>query len=112
MKCPSYNVFFETISPKIRIRILELLQEKPMSVTEICKALGEEQSKISHSLKKLAECHFLDVEQKGKQRIYSLNRETMLPLMKLVEKHVTKYCCRDCRMKGAKKLEISGTSKN
>ena len=102
MKCPSYNLFFETISPKIRIRILELLKDKQMSVTEIASALKEEQSKVSHNLKRLKDCHLLDVKQQGKKRIYSLNKETMLPLMKLVEKHVKKFCCKECGMKGGK----------
>ena len=102
MKCPSYSLFFETISPRIRVRILELLKNKQMSVTEIASALKEEQSKISHNLKKLKDCHFLDVKQLGKKRIYSLNKETMLPLMKLVEKHVKRFCCKECKMKGGK----------
>ena len=72
---------------------------KEMNVTEICAELKEEQSKISHNLKKLAECHFLDLEKKGKQRIYSLNKETILPLMQLVGKHVSKHCCKECHMK-------------
>ncbi|MBW2983919.1 metalloregulator ArsR/SmtB family transcription factor [Candidatus Woesearchaeota archaeon] len=96
MKCKSYNLFFETISNKTRLKILELLQSKPMSVTEICKKLSEEQSKVSHNLKKLADCHFLEVEQKGKQRIYSLNKDTIVPLMNLVSKHVEKYCTKPC----------------
>ena len=99
MKCYSYNTFFETIGTRIRLEILELLQEKPMSVTEICKTLKQEQSKISHNLKCLAECHFLDVKQQGKKRIYSLNKDTILPLMELVDKHVKKYCCTECRMR-------------
>ncbi len=99
MKCHAYNTFFETISSKTRLKIIETLQEKAMSVTEICNSLKEEQSKISHSLKCLADCHFLDVEQQGKKRIYSLNKDTIVPLMKLVEKHVSKYCYKECRMK-------------
>lgn len=70
-----------------------------MSVSEICSALHEEQSKISHNLKCLKDCHFLDVEQKGKKRIYSLNKDTIMPLMNLVDKHVKKYCCQECKMK-------------
>ena len=99
MKCPSYNLFFETISPRIRIKILELLRNKSMSVTEIASALNEEQSKISHNLKRLKDCHLLDVKQKGKKRIYSLNKETTVPLIKLVEKHVKKFCCKECTRK-------------
>jgi|TARA_B100002003_G_C14095785_1_gene527078 DNA-binding transcriptional ArsR family regulator len=99
MKCHSYTTFFETIANKTRLKILEILQAKSMSVTEICTILGEEQSKISHNLKCLTECHFLDVKQQGKKRIYSLNKDTILPVMKLVDKHVQKYCCNECKMK-------------
>ena len=67
-----------------------------MSVNEICASINEEQSKVSHNLKKLTECHFLDVKQEGKSRIYSLNEKTIVPLLKLVEKHVTTYCCDSC----------------
>jgi len=96
MKCPSYNLFFETIATKTRMAILCLLREGAMSVTEICSALNEEQSKISHNLKRLVECHVVDVAQKGKQRIYSLNKDTVVPILDLVEKHVQQYCGGKC----------------
>jgi len=102
MKCKSYNLFFETISSKTRLRILEALTTKPMSVTEICKTLDEEQSKVSHNLKNLTDCHFLDVKKQGKKRIYSLNKDTIVPLIRLVEKHVEKYCKDICRIGGKK----------
>jgi len=94
--CPAYHMFFETIAPEMRVKILLALKNRPMSVSELVAFLGEEQSKISHNLRKLAQCHFIDVEQRGKLRIYSLNKETVLPLMKLVEKHVRKFCCEGC----------------
>ncbi len=103
MKCPSYNVFFKTISQKTRIEILELLKKRSMSVSEIVKALKQEQSKVSHNLKKLADCNIVEVKQQGKNRIYSLNKETILPLMKLVEKHVNNNCCKKCKLKQVKK---------
>ena len=99
MKCPSYNMFFETISTKIRMEIMCLLREGPKSVGEICKALEQEQSKISHNLKKMAECNILNFEQKGKKRIYSLNKATIIPILDLVEKHVHKYCGQECMKK-------------
>jgi DNA-binding transcriptional ArsR family regulator len=107
MKCYSYNTFFETIGNKTRLRILELLMAKPMSVTEIHTKLGEEQSKISHNLKKLADCHFIDAKKEGKKRVYSLNKETIFPLMNLVGKHVSTYCCKECKMKN----ELKGDRK-
>ena len=97
MKCRSYNLFFDTFSNKTRMRIIETLISGPKSVTEICDAIKEEQSKVSHNLKKLMECHFLDVERKGKQRVYSLNKDTIIPILNLVEKHVHKYCGEVCR---------------
>jgi DNA-binding transcriptional ArsR family regulator len=96
MNCKSYNTFFETISSKIRLNIIETLEDSPKSVSEICSILNEEQSKISHNLRHLMDCHFLDVQRKGKQRIYSLNKATITPLMKLVKKHVETYCCDVC----------------
>jgi DNA-binding transcriptional ArsR family regulator len=97
MKCPSYNLFFETIATKIRMNILWLLRIKPMSVTEICKALNEEQSKISHNLRKLVACRVVQVEKKGKQRIYHLNKDTIVPILDLVEQHVQKHCGKACQ---------------
>ena len=99
MKCHSYNLFFDTFSNKTRMRIIESLISGSKSVTEICDAIKEEQSKVSHNLRKLMECHFLDVERKGKQRVYSLNKDTIIPILNLVEKHVHKYCGEVCKKK-------------
>lgn len=74
------------------MRIIEVLISGPKSVSEICSLISEEQSKVSHNLRKLMECNFLEVERKGKQRVYSLNKDTIIPILKLVEKHVHKYC--------------------
>ncbi len=99
MTCDKYYKFFETIAHKSRWRILEALASGPLIVSEICAELGEEQSKVSHSLRKLAQCNVVAVEQIGKRRRYSLNKSTVRPLMKLVEKHVHKYCGENCRLK-------------
>jgi len=96
MKCPAYHMFFESIAPEMRVKILFALKNKAMSVNEIAKSLNEEQSKISHNLKKLTQCRFIEVEKKGKHRIYSINKDTVLPLIKLVEKHVKCNCCEGC----------------
>ncbi len=99
MKCYSYNLFFETFSNRTRMLIIDALMSGPKSVGEICKITKQEQSKISHSLKKLMECNFLDVERKGKHRVYSLNKDTIIPILKLVERHVHRYCGEECKKK-------------
>jgi len=92
MKCNSYHAFFDTISNKTRMNIVESLMQSPKCVNDIAQDIKEEQSKVSHNLKKLMECNFLDVKQQGKKRIYSLNRDTVIPILRLVDKHVSKFC--------------------
>ena len=96
MKCSSYEDFFKNFANKTKFIIIMHLKNKPMSVNELSKKMGEEQSKISHNLAKLYKCNILTVKQKGKQRIYSLNKDTIVPLMNLVTKHVEKYCDKSC----------------
>ena len=90
--CSKYYRFFETIASKPRWAILELLMTGPRTVSEICEALEEEQSKVSHNLRKLADCNILTMEKIGKHRRYELNRDTFLPLLNIVGQHVHKHC--------------------
>ena len=88
----SYNDFFMNFANKTKLDIIVALRNKPMSVNEIAEKLGQEQSKVSHNLKKLLMCRVLEVEQKGKQRIYSLNKKTILPMLNLIDKHKCEFC--------------------
>ena len=99
MKCQSYYRFFETVSTPMRWEIMELLQKKSLSVTEICESLKEEQSKVSHNLKTLSRCHVIEAKKDGKKRIYSLNKETILPLIQLIHSHVASCCGKECGVK-------------
>ena len=85
-------LFFETLATKLKIDIITNLKNKPYNVNDLSKQLKQERSKVSHSLKSLLDCGFVRVKKEGKERIYSLNSETMLPLLNLVEKHTKKYC--------------------
>ena len=84
--------FFKVLANPTRLAILEALREKSKSVTEIAKALKQEQSMISHNLEPLEKCRFVFSERKEKQRIYSINKETTEPLFKLFDYHAQKYC--------------------
>jgi len=85
-------VFFKVLANPARLAILELLRERPRSVSEIVGKLKQEQSMISHNLESLEKCRFVFSERKEKQRIYSLNKETGEPLFKLFDYHAQKYC--------------------
>jgi len=97
MKSNTYHIFFSKLSNKFRIDIISSLEKKPKSVMELSKELGVEQSKLSHALKELRECNIVNVEQKGKQRIYSLSK-TIIPILKLIECHGENCMkCKGCR---------------
>jgi DNA-binding transcriptional ArsR family regulator len=85
-------MFFSTLSNPTRLAILELLRNSSRSVTEISSLLNQEQSMISHNLRPLEKCGFVFVERKKKERIYSLNKETMEPLFKIFTYHADKFC--------------------
>jgi DNA-binding transcriptional ArsR family regulator len=84
--------FFKVLANPTRLAILETLREKPKNVTEIAATLKQEQSMISHNLEPLEQCSFVFSERKEKQRIYSLNKETVEPLFGLFVFHSQKYC--------------------
>lgn len=89
--------FFVTLGNKQRAKTILLLNsEGPLSVSEIVSKLNLEQSAVSHNLKQLLACHFVSVKRSGKKRIYSLNEDTVKPLLAQIEKHVSKYCVKEC----------------
>lgn len=97
----SYKDFFSTLSGDSRLEILQYLMENgPRNVSEIASGTGQEQSAVSHNLKKLLICEFVHIDVQGKNRYYSLNDETIVPLLKLADQHIHKYChdteCREC----------------
>jgi len=86
------HLFFETLSTRLKIDIITKLKKESFGVNELSKELGQERSKVSHALKSLLECGFVIVKKDGRKRVYSLNIDTIMPLLSLVEKHVKKYC--------------------
>ena len=68
-----------------------------MSVSAIAGELESEQSAVSHGLKQLLVCHFVNVKQEGKERIYTINEDTVKPLLGQIEHHVEKYCAENCK---------------
>ena len=92
MKCNTYHFFFRNLANPLKTEIVSALKEKDSSVNELSENLKIEQSKVSHALTAMKNCNIVDVKQKGKQRIYSLNKDTILPILKIIDKHKCKYC--------------------
>ncbi len=95
MKCNTYHYFFRNLANPIKTEIITALKERESSVTELSKKLKIEQSKLSHALSSLRSCNLVLVKQKGKKRIYSLNKKTIIPILKIIDKHT----CTDCKYK-------------
>jgi len=92
MKCNTYHIFFRNLANPIKTDIISALKEKESSVSELSNRLGIEQSKLSHALASLRGCNLVLVNQKGKERIYSLNKKTIIPILKIIDKHKCTYC--------------------
>ncbi len=85
-------LFFQALANPTRMQILHLLRDKgSKSVSQICEQLGLEQTQVSHNLKCLTFCGLVAPVREGKSRIYSINDETVGPLLRIVDGHLTKY---------------------
>lgn len=103
MKELSYRLFFKAFSNRTRFEIIKLLRKKSKSVTEICKELRFEQSRVSHNLKCLDACGFVSSKWGGKNKIYSLDRRHIVPILDNIDKHIERY---------SKRLKSCGVLKN
>ncbi len=92
MSCNAYHIFFRNLSNPVRIAIISSLKRKSKSVSELVGELGIEQSKISHALTNLKMCGVVNFKKDGKKRIYYLNKETVVPILNLIDKHKCESC--------------------
>ena len=88
----SYKIFFGTLVSESRLKIINLLRKRKRNVSEIMKELNMDQTSVSHDLSRLKKCSFVNVEIRGKFRYYSLNKETIKPLMETIDKHMSSHC--------------------
>jgi DNA-binding transcriptional ArsR family regulator len=85
------SLLFEALSNENRVSMLNILRKGPMTVGEISEALGLEQTAVSHNLKCLTFCGLASVQRVGKTRVYELNQETVEPILRLADRHISKY---------------------
>ena len=96
MKEVAYKWFFKAVSNPTRLALIRALRDKPKTVSQLCRELHLEQSLASHSLKCLATCGFVTKRPHGKERIYALDHDTILPLLTAIDTHIQKYYTRLC----------------
>jgi len=88
----TYHHFFSKLANQLKIDILCLLKERDFSVNEMCSNLDVGQSKLSHALASLKMCRIVYAKRSGKKVVYSLNKETILPILKTIDKHERVFC--------------------
>lgn len=94
----TYHIFFRNLANPLKIKIILELKDKNMNVSDLTHELGVEQSKVSHALILLRRCNIVKASKKGKERVYSLNKKTVVPLLKLIDEHSNSFCrCKECR---------------
>lgn len=91
MDVVTYRSFFKAFSNKTRLQILALLRQGSKNVSQLCAETGLEQSRVSHNLRCLLRCGFVDVQPNGKERVYSVDSENIVPILNAIDKHIKRY---------------------
>jgi len=77
--------FFAGLSDPTRMRILELLAERPLTVTEIVDRLGLAQGRVSSHLSCLRWCGYVEARVEGRFNRYQLVDERVREIVRLGE---------------------------
>ena len=99
MLTSAHQLFLRTFGNPRRVELLLDLLKGPKTVTQLTERSGMEQSAVSHNLQRLLRCGFVTVNPNGKERIYSVNKKTIGPLIKFMNLHIETYCkhlCEGC----------------
>lgn len=77
--------FFQGLSDPTRVRILELLAERPRTVTELVEAIGLAQGRVSSHLSCLRWCGYVEARAEGRYNRYRLVDERVREILRLGE---------------------------
>jgi DNA-binding transcriptional ArsR family regulator len=72
---PAAARFFRVLGDPTRLRILELLQDREHTVSELIAAAAQPQPRVSTHLACLRHCGFVETERRGKEIVYRLALE-------------------------------------
>ncbi len=103
-------LLFKVLANNVRLRLIETLSTGERSVGELCDETDQEQTRVSHELRCLTVCGFVNQRREGKRIIYSLNRKSVLPILEAADKHTAKFAerMRGCEMiSEARKMPIA-----
>lgn len=90
---PVYEVkaeYFKTLGHPARIRVLELLRDRPMSVSEMQPDVGIESSHLSQQLAVLRRAGVVASERDGNAMIYSVVDSQIFDLLQVAKEIITR----------------------
>ena len=79
---------FKGFADPTRVRILSLLQQRELCVTEIAEAVELSQSAVSHQLRILKQMHLIKFRREGKNLWYSLADDHGKTILQMGLEHV------------------------
>ena len=79
---------FKGFADPTRVRILTLLQQRELCVTDIAEAVGLTQSAVSHQLRMLKQMHLIKFRREGKNIWYSLADDHVKTILQMGLEHV------------------------
>lgn len=82
---------FKCLSAPLRIGIIELLLERPRTVTELVDALGAAQPLISQHLRVLRDHCLVEGERRGRETTYRLMDEHVAHIVRDAIAHITEH---------------------
>lgn len=81
--------FYKIFGDQTRLRILDLLLNKPLCVNEISEKLDVSQSAVSHQLKILRLSNLVKTEKNGKKVYYSISDDHIKIILKYGLEHIS-----------------------
>lgn len=81
--------FYKIFGDQTRLRILDVLTNKPLCVNEISEILDISQSAISHQLKNLRSSNLVKTEKVGKNVYYSIADDHIKIILKYGLEHIS-----------------------
>ena len=79
---------FKGFADPTRVRILSLLQQRELCVTDIAEAVELTQSAVSHQLRILKQMYLIKYRREGKNILYSLADDHVLTILQMGLEHV------------------------
>lgn len=79
---------FKGFADPTRVRILSLLQQRELCVTDIAEAVELTQSAVSHQLRILKQMHLIKFRREGKNLWYSLADDHVKTILQMGLEHV------------------------